>query len=218
MIETQLLNWLNTVAQWYLIVPFLVIIIRWKTFDIVHQRVSWYIIFTIAFVIGTFLLAKLKVNNLFIFYLSAPAFVWMVFRIYEPTIGKYKLWKFITFILIAFAVFVVIDMFFIEDYKTKFPTNIYPSQEIIILLIVYYYLYIFSKEARREFSLLWITLGIGMSALIMLIIVLYYPDTGFIENTIGHFIWAGLGSMSDIVSYSFITYGLYTARPKSLNL
>lgn len=218
MIETQLLNWLNTIAQWYLIVPFLVIIIHWKTFDIVHRRVSWYIIFNIAFVVGTFVLAKMKINNLFIFYLSSPAFVWMVLRIYEPTIGKYKFWKFIKIILIAFAVFVVIDMFFIEDYKAKFPANIYPSQEIIIILIVYYYLYIFSKEARREFSLLWITVGIGLSALIMLIIVLYYPDTGFTENTIGHLIWAGLGSTSDIVSYSFVTYGLYSAFPKLSNL
>lgn len=218
MIETQLLNWLNTIAQWYLIVPFLVIIIRWKTFDVIHRRVSWYIIFNIAFVVGTFVLAKMKINNLFIFYLSSPAFVWMVLRIYEPTIGKYKFWKFIKIILIAFAVFVVIDMFFIEDYKAKFPANIYPSQEIIIILIVYYYLYIFSKEARREFSLLWITVGIGLSALIMLIIVLYYPDTGFTENTIGHLIWAGLGSTSDIVSYSFVTYGLYSAFPKLSNL
>ncbi len=218
MIETQLLNWLSIIAQWYLIIPLLVIIIRWKTFDVIRQRVSWYIIFNIVFAVSTFVLAKMKVNNLFIFYLSSPAFVWMVFYIYQLTIGNYKFWKFIKIFLIAFAVFVVIDMFFIENYRTKFPNNIYPSQEIIILLIVYYYLYIFSKEARRDFSLLWISVGIGISALILLIIVLYYPDTGFTENTVGHFIWAGLGSMSDIISYSFVTYGLYVARPKLLNL
>jgi hypothetical protein len=217
MIETQLLNWLNTIAQWYLIIPFIIIVIRWNSFDVIRRRVSWYIIFNITFVAGTYLLANMKINNLFIFYLSSPAFVWMVFRIYEPTIGNYKFWKFITFIFITFALFVLIDMFFIENYRTKFPTNIYPTQEIIILLIVYFYFYIFSKEVRRDFSLLWITVGIGIAALIMLIIVLYYPDTGFVENTIGHFIWAGLGSMSDIISYSFITYGLYIARPKSLS-
>lgn len=218
MIETQLLNWLSTIAQWYLIVPFILIVFRWKTFDVIRRRVSWYIVFNIVFAVGTFLLAKMKINNLFIFYLSSPAFVWMVFRIYEPTIGNYKFWKFILIILSAFAIFVLIDMFFIENYKTKFPTNIYPSQEIIILVIVYFYLYIFSKEARQDFSLLWITIGIGISALIILIIVLYYPDTGFTENTFGHFIWAGLGSMSDIISYSFVTYGLYIARPKLAKL
>jgi hypothetical protein len=218
MIETQLLNWLNTIAQWFLIIPFTVIVLRWKTFDVIHRRISWYIIFNIAFVAGTYLMAKMKINNLFIFYLISPASVWMVLRVYEPTIGKYKFWKYIQIILIAFAIFVLIDMFFIENYKTKFPTNIYPSQEIIILIIVYYYLYIFSKEARLDFSLLWVTIGIGLSAIIMLIIVLYYPDTGFAENTIGHFIWSGLGSMSDIISYSFITYGLYIARSKLANV
>jgi hypothetical protein len=217
MIETQLLSWLSTIAQWYLTIPFILIIFRWKTFDVIRQRVSWYIIFNIVFAVGTLLMAKMKINNLFIFYLTSPAFVWVVFSIYEPTIGKYKIWKFIRILLITFAVFVLIDMFFIENYRTKFPTNIYPSQEVIILVICYYYLYIFSKEARRDFSLLWITVGIGISALIMLVIVLYYPDTGFVENTVGHFIWAGLGSISDIICYSFITYGLYCARPKLLN-
>lgn len=218
MIETQLLNWLSIIAQWYLIIPFILIIFRWNTFDVIRWRVSWFIIFNIAFAVGTLLLAKMKINNLFLYYLASPAYIWMVYLIFEPTIGSYKIWKFISITLITFAVFVVIDMFFIENYKTKFPTNIYPSQEIIILLIVYCYLYIFSKEARRDFSLFWVTIGIGLSALIMLIIVLYYPDTGFTENTFGHFVWAGLGSMSDIISYSFITYGLYVARPKLANL
>jgi hypothetical protein len=217
MIESQLLSWLSTIAQWYLIIPFFVILYRWKTFDFIRQKVSWYIFFNISFAILTLLLAKMRINNLFIFYLSSPAFVWMVFGIYELTIGNYKIWKYIKLILISFSIFVLIDMFFIENYRTKFPANIYPSQEIIILLICYYYIYIFSKEARRDFSLFWITIGIGISALIMLVIVIYYPDTGFVENTIGHFIWAGLGSMSDIISNSFITYGLYIARPKILN-
>lgn len=104
-------------------------------------------------------------------------------------------------------------MFWIEDLD-KFPNNVYPLQEIIVLMMVYFYFYIFSKEARQEFSALWVSLGIGLSALIILIILIYNPYLGFKPNTIGDFIWNGLGSFTTIISYSFVSYGLYIARPK----
>jgi hypothetical protein len=213
MIETKLLAWLYVISQWYIIVPLFFVILRWKSHDTIRRRVAWYILFNIGFVLITMLLARLKINNLFIFYLTSPAFLWIVYKIFEPEIGGYKTWKFIQFILIGFTIFVLIDMFFIENYKTKFPDNIYPPQEVIILIIVYFYLYIFSKEARKDFSMLWISIGICVSALILLIILLYSPTLGLSPNTIGYFINAGLSSFSEILSYSFIAYGLYIARP-----
>lgn len=213
MIETKILNLLYIVSQWYIVVPLFFIILRWNSHDNVRRRVAWYILFNISFVLITFLLAKFKINNLFIFYLTSPVFLWIVYKIFEPEIGKYKMWKFIQISLVGFFIFVFIDMFFIENYRTKFPDNIYPPQEVIILLIVYFYLYIFSREARKDFSLLWISIGIGVSALIMLIILIYTPTLGLSPNTLGYFINAGLSSFSEILSYSFIAYGLYIARP-----
>lgn len=212
MIETKLLSWLETIAQWYIVVPVFFVIFRWKSHDIIRRRVAWYIFFNISFVLITMLLAKMKINNLFIFYLTSPAFLWIVYKIFEPAIGKYKPWKFVQIILLAFSIFVILDMFYFENYRTQFPDNIYPPQEVIILIIVYFYLYIFSVEARKDFSLLWIAIGIGVSALIMLIILIYTPTLGLSPNTIGYFINAGLSSFSEILSYSFIAYGLYISK------
>jgi hypothetical protein len=172
------------------------------------------VIFNISFTGLTTLLDKLEVNNLFVFYIASPIFLWVIYRIFEPLIGTYKIWNFIKWMVIGFTIFVIIDMLWIENYRTKFPNNVYPPQEIIVLLIVYYYLYIFSKEARQDFSTLWVTIGIGFSALITLIILLYFPFLGFKPNTLGDFIWNGLGSFSSIISYSFVSYGLYIAKPK----
>jgi hypothetical protein len=214
MLETKLLYWLQIVSSWYILVPLALSIFRWKTHDVVRRRVAWFAVFNVCFTGITLLFEKLKINNLFMFYLASPLFLWVVYRIFEPLIGTYKIWQWIKYLVIGFAIFVVIDMFWIEDFRTKFPDNIYPAQEIIILLMVYYFLYIFSKEARQDFSSLWISIGIGISALLILISLIYNPYLGFKPNTFGYFVWVGLGSISDILSYSFITYGLYIARPK----
>lgn len=217
MIETQLLAILESIARWFLIMPLIIILFRWKSQDSIRRSVSWYILFNLFFNVVTYLMAMARINNLFIFYLASPGIVWIVYLIFKPAIGKYKPWRFIRFVTIIFTVFVVVDMFFIENYRTKSPDNIYPLQEIIILLMVYYYLYIFSKEARNDFSLLWISLGIGISAIFLLIILIYLPTLSHEENTLGYYIYAGLASFSDILSYSFITYGLYIASPKLLD-
>jgi hypothetical protein len=214
MIETKLLSWLQSFSSWYIILPLLIVLFRWNAHDVFRRRVAWYVIFNISFTGLTTLLDKLDVNNLFVFYLGSPIFLWVIFRIFEPLIGTYKIWNLIKWMVIGFALFVFIDMFWIENYITKFPNNVYPPQEVIVLFIVYYYLYIFSKEARQDFSSLWVTIGIGFSALITLIILLYFPFLGFKPNTLGDFIWNGLGSFSSIISYSFVSYGLYIAKPK----
>lgn len=214
MIETKFLSWLQIFSSWYIILPLILVILRWKTHEIFTRRVAWYVIFNILFTLTGTILAELNINNLFIFYLASPIFLWIVFKIFEPLIGSYKVWKYIKVMVIIFAFYVIIDMFWIENYKTKFPNNVYPPQEVIVLFIVYYYLYIFSKEARQDFSSLWITIGIGFSALITLIILLYFPFLGFKPNTLGGFIWNGLGAFSSIISYSFVSYGLYIAKPK----
>ncbi len=217
MIGTKLLALLETIARWYLIIPLIVVILRWKSHDLIRRRVAWIIFFNIAFNIITYEMAMMKINNLFVFYLASPVFIWINYLVYQPVIGKYKLWKIIRLSIIIFSIFVVIDMFFIENYRTKSPDNIYPPQEIILLFMVYYYLYIFSKEARKDFSLLWISLGIGISAILLLIILIYLPTLSYEENTLGYYIYAGLGSFSDILSYSFIAYGLYIANPKLID-
>ena len=214
MLETKILAWLQTISSWYILLPLIIVILRWKTHDIFRRRVAYYVIFNICFTsIGT-ILAELDINNLFLFYLGSPMLLWIVFSIYQSVIGEYKIWKFIMVLTIAFSVFVIVDMFWIEDFRTKFPNNVYPPQEVIELIIIYYYLYIFSKEARRDFSSLWISIGIGSSALIILIVLLYNPYLGYVPNTLGYFIWAGLGSFSSIISYSCVAYGLYIAQPK----
>ena len=214
MLETEILDWLQTISSWYIILPLIIVILRWKTHDVFRRRVAYYVIFNICFTsIGT-ILSKLNINYLFLFYLASPMLLWIVFSTYQSVIGEYKIWKLITILSIAFTVFVVIDMFFIEDFRNKFPNYVYPPQEIIELIIIYYYLYIFSKEARRDFSSLWISIGIGSSALITLIVLLYNPYLGFVPNTLGYFIWAGLGSFSSIISYSCVAYGLYIAQSK----
>lgn len=214
MIETKFLSWLQTFSSWYIILPLLIVIFRWNTHNVFTRRVAWYVIFNILFTITGTVLAELDINNLFIFYLASPMLLWIVFRIFEPLIGSYKFWRYIKVMVIIFTIFVLIDMFWIENFRTKFPNNIYPPQEVIALIIIYYYLFIFSKEARQDFSSLWVAIGIGISALITLVVLIYFPYLGFKPNTLGDFIWNGLGSFSSIISYSFVSYGLYIAKPK----
>ena len=213
MIETNFLSWLQTFSSWYIALPLLIIIIRWKTHDVFRRRVAFYVIFNILFT----LITTLVNHNIFMFYLASPIFLWIIFNIFATVLSEYKVWNFIKWLVIGFSIFAVIDMFWIEDYKNKFPDYIYPPQEIIVLFMVYYYLYIFSKEARQDFSALWISLGIGFSALVILIILLYNPYLGFKSNTFGDFIWSGLGSFATIISYSFVSYGLYIARTSLKN-
>ena len=217
MFDEKLLNWLDIFSQWYMILPLTVIIFKWKTFDTIHRRVAYYVFFNVGFAIITKIFAELKINNYFLFYLASPLLLWFIYRIFEPSIEMLSMWKYIRMLVIGFAVFVLIDMIWIEDFKKTFPENIYPPQEIILLFIIYYYLYIFSKEARQDFSLLFISIGIGLYALIILFILIYNPYLGFVPNTLGYFIWAGIGSFAEILTNSFISYGLYIARPKSIN-
>ena len=217
MIETKFLSWLQTFSSWYISLPLLIVIFRWNTHDLFRRRVAWYVIFNIVFTVLTTVLDKIDINNLFVFYLASPVFLWIVYRIFEPLIGTYKIWNLIKLMVVGFSIFVLVDMFWIENFRTKFPNNVYPPQEVIILFIIYYLLYIFSKEARQDFSSLWVAIGIGISALITLIILLYFPFLGFKPNTLGDFIWNGLGSFSSIISYSFVSYGLYIAKSKLLN-
>ena len=217
MFDEKSLNWLDIFSQWYMVLPLTVIIFRWKTFDIIHRRVSYYVFFNIGFAIVTKIFAELKINNYFLFYFASPLMLWFIYRIFEPSIGMFKMWIYIKMLVVGFAIFVLIDMIWIEDFLKIFPENIYPPQEIILLFIIYYYLYVFSKEARQDFSLLFISIGIGLYALIILFILIYNPYLGFVPNTLGYFIWAGIGSFAEILTNSFISYGLYIARPKSVN-
>ena len=217
MFDEKLLNWLDVFSQWYMVLPLTIIVFRWKTYDKIHRRVVYYVFFNAGFAIVTKIFAELKINNYFLYYLASPLMLWFIYRIYEPSISGLKMWKYIKISVIVFAVFVLIDMIWIEDFKKIFPENIYPPQEIILLFIIYYYLYIFSREARRDFSLLLISIGIGVYALIILFILIYNPYLGFIPNTLGHFLWAGIGSFAEILTNSFISYGLYIAIPKSNN-
>lgn len=210
MLETELLAWLQTISSWYILLPLTLVVLRWKTHDVFRRWVAYYVIFNISFTI----LATILYPNWYLFYLTPPIFLWIVYKMFDIMIGTYKLWKQISILTAGFAIFVLIDLFWIEGQNHQFPNNIYPLQEVIVLFIIYYYLYIFSKEARQDFSALWVSIGIGASALITLIVLLYFPYLGFKPNTLGYFIWAGLGSFSSILSYSFVTYGLYIARPK----
>lgn len=213
MIETEFLAWLQTFSSWYIALPLIIIIIRWKTHDVFRRRVAFYVIFNISFTLITTVVS----HNIFMFYLASPIFLWIIYTIFSTVLSEYKVWNFIKWLVIGFSIFAIIDMFWIEDYKNKFPDYIYPPQEIIVLFMVYYYLYIFSKEARQDFSSLWISLGIGFSAMVILIILLYNPYLGFRSNTLGDFIWSGLGSLATIISYSFVSYGLYIAQPSLIN-
>ncbi len=208
MLDKNLLVWLQDISSWYIILPLLIVILRWKQHDVIRRRVSWYVFFNIS-VTG---LAYVIPNNWYLFYLTPPIFVWIVFKIYEPQIGSYKIWNLIKYLVIGFAVYAIIDMIWIE--WGKFPENIYPVQSIVILFVVYYFLYIFSKEARKDFSSLWISIGIGISALLIFIVLVYFPYLGFKPNTFGYFLWMGLGSVSTILTYSCISYGLWIARPR----
>jgi len=215
MIGNQILYWLNIVSSWYIILPISIVILRWTSHDAVRRRVAWYVIFNLGFTFFNYLLAYLDFSNIFLYYLASPMLLLFIYLIFNELLKGKGYWQYVKYLLITYILYVAIDMFWIEDFR-KFPENIYPIEKALIVFIVYYFLYFFSKEARRDFSSLWIALGIGINALLAFIILIYSPYLGFEDNTIGQFIWYGLGSLLTIISYSFIAYGL-GIHPKNLN-
>ena len=105
-------------------------------------------------------------------------------------------------------------MLWLENFRTDFPANIYPIEKAIIIFMAYYFLYRFSKTGGSDFSSFWIGLGIGINALFSFVLIVYTPHIGSEENTIGDFVWRGLGSIISLISYSFVTYGLWIAKPR----
>ncbi len=207
MIEYKLLEYLRAISSWYIILPLIIVAFRWKTHDTVRRWAAWYVIFNIILTA----ISTILYPNWYIFYISSPIFVWIVYQFFQPLIAKYKVWQYIKWLVIAYSVFAMLDMFFIE--WGKFPKYIYPVQSLVILLMVYYFLYIFSIEARKDFSSLWISMGMGFSALIIFMVLVYFPSLGFKPNTFGYYIYMSMGAFSNIISYSCFSYGLYIAKP-----
>jgi hypothetical protein len=213
MISKEILRWLGVVSSYYILLPFLVILFRWSTHDTIRRRVGWYVLFNLCFTVITFATARV-INNTFIFYLASPIYIFFVYRVYDAMVTHDQLWRFVRWGILAYFVFVVVDMIWLENFRTDFSANLYPIEKSIIIFMAYYFLYQFSKRAGTDFSALWIGLAIGINALFSLVVILYTPYIGFRENIISYFIWAGLGSIISIVSYSLITYGLWIAKPR----
>ena len=216
MIDFQILEWLNLLSSWYILLPLGIVILRWASLDAVRRRVAWYVFFNLGFTLFGSLLVYLDYNNIFIFYLGSPLLLLFIYLIFDILLKEKKVWQYVKWLVISYTLFVAVDMFWIEGFR-NFPENIYLIEKAIIVFMAYYFLYFFSKEARQDFSSLWIAVGIGINALLSFIILFYSPHLGLKENTIGAFIWYGLGSSMSIISYSFVAYGLWTA-PKILSI
>lgn len=213
MLTTRVLQILGTISMWYIIIPLSVVFLRWQMHDTIRRRVGWYVIFNAAFSLLTALTAS-SMNNLIIFYLASPVYVLLVYRVYEAMYGEKGQLRMTTWLIIAYCVFVVIDMTWIENVQKNFPAIIYPIEKGIIIFMAYYFLYCFSVNGGSDFSAFWIGLSIGINALFSLVLIVYTPYIGWEENTIGFFVWYGLGSIISLISYSMVTYGLWIAKPR----
>jgi hypothetical protein len=213
MAANDLLYWLGLVSSYYILLPLLLVGLRWRVHDTVRRRVAWYVIFNLSFTVLTRVTAGLF-DNIFLFYLASPVYLTLVWRIYDALVKPTQVWRVVSWLIGTYWVFVAIDMIWLENFRVDFSKNIYPVEKSLIVFMAYYFLYQFSRESRADFSSLWIGLGIGINALLSLVSVVYMPYVGgWDDNTIGNFIWNGLGSIITLVSYSFVAYGLWIAKP-----
>lgn len=219
MISHSLLYWLGLLSSAYILVPLLLVTRWWQGHDAVRRRVGWYIIFNATFSLLTFALAPLMSSNLVLFYLASPLYIVLVYRIFDALVVRNAtptpvFWQVIRGLVVAYCFFVAVDMIWLENVEKEFSKNIYPPEKALIVSMSFYFLYRFSREARSDFSSLWIGLGIGINALLSLIILVYSPYISLQPNTLGDFVWSGLGSIITVISYSFVTYGLWIGRSR----
>lgn len=213
MLTAKTLQLLGIISMWYIIIPLSVVGLRWQTHDTIRRRVGWYVIFNAAFSLITALTAS-SMNNLIIFYLASPIYILLVYRIYEAMHGKNEQLRLTKWLVGIYCLFVIVDMIWIENVQKNFPSNIYPIEKGIIIFMAYYFLYRFSINGGSDFSSFWIALAIGLNALFSLVLIVYTPYIGWQENTIGYFVWYGLGSIISLISYTMVTYGLWIAKPR----
>ncbi|MBN8820495.1 MULTISPECIES: hypothetical protein [unclassified Spirosoma] len=197
------------------------VILRWAVHDTIRRRVAWYIIFNFGFTFITYTTAFL-IKNIFIFYLASPLYIYLVYRVYDAMVSVTVFWKIVQWIILAYCIFVGVDMIWLENIRTNFPVNIYPVEKAIIVIMAYYFLYRFSKAGSTDYSAFWIGLAIGINALFSFIHLIFasdfdHPSLLAEKNTISYFVWFGIGPMISLISYSFVSYGLWIAKPKLPN-
>jgi hypothetical protein len=214
MISYLVLEWLQLFSQAYIVLPLLLVISRWRSHDAFRRRVGWFILFNAAFPVLSWALFSLFDNNMPLFYLASPVLVMLIYRLFDvwPSTSATAFWKIIRGLVVAYCLFVVVDVIWLENPMTTFSTHIYPPEKLLIVLMAFYFLYQFSREAHTDFSSLWIGIGIGTNALFTLMILIYSPYLSLQANTIGFFMWYGLASFVSILTYSFYAYGLWIYR------
>lgn len=212
MLSNNTLFWLGVVSSWYIVVPLLMVVVRWSAHDAIRRRVAWYVLFNASFTALTYSTFRVM-DNIFIFYIASPIYIILVYRVYDAMVPKDGFWRMVGWVIMAYCLFVGFDMLWLENFRTDFPANLYPAEKSIIISMAYYFLYRFSKTGSSDFSALCIGLGIGINALFSLVLIVYTPYIGAEENTIGYFVWHGLGSIISIISYSLVAYGLWIAKP-----
>lgn len=217
MIANHILKWLQIISSWYILIPLGIVILRWTVHDTIRRRVGWYVVFNFFFTAVTYTTAFL-IKNVFIFYLASPIYIYLVYRVYDAMVATTEPWKIVRWLIVAYCVFVGIDMLWLENIRAEFPSNIYPAEKAIIVLMAYYFLYRFSKTGNTDYSAFLIGLGIGINALFSFVHIVFasyvdHPSLLAEKNTIGYFMWFGVGPMFSLISYSFVTYGLWIAKP-----
>jgi hypothetical protein len=219
MLTNTTLKLLGQFASAYILLPLLLVLLGWRSHDHIRRQVRWYVLFNAAFSLLARLSLLLMARNTPLFYAASPVLVVLVYRVYDamvtsPALPVPLFWRVVRGLVVVYCVFVVVDMLWLEDALKGISRLIYPPEKTLIVTMAFYFLYRFSSEARTDFSSLWIGFGIGLNALLTLIILFYSPHIGLRAGTVGYFIWWGLGSIVTLISYSMIAYGLWIYRPR----
>jgi hypothetical protein len=224
-LTNETLHWLGLFASAYILMPLCLTWLRWRSHDRIRRQVRWYVLFNALFTITSFSLAKLdrSGNNLLLFYVASPLLVVLVYRIYDAMVLAKQttvptVWWVVRGLVVAYCLFVVVDMIWLEDPTRQISKIIYPPEKALIVTMAFYFLYRFSSEARSDFSSLWIGAGIGLNALLNLVILFYSPHIGMLPGSVGYFLWWGLGSIVTLTSYSMIAYGLWIFKPRRVQV
>ncbi len=214
MISYLVLEWLQLFSQAYILLPLLLVISRWRSHDAFRRRVGWFILFNAAFPVLSWALVSLFNKNIPLFYVASPLLVVLIYRLFNawPGTSAMAFWRVIRGLVVAYCLFVVVDMIWLENPMTTFSRHIYPPEKLLIVLMSFYFLYRFSRAAHTDFSSLWIGIGVGTNALLSLMILLYSPYLSLQPNTVGFYMWYGLASFVSILTYSFYAYGLWVYR------
>jgi hypothetical protein len=220
-INNTTLYWLGLSAATYILLPLLLILVQWRVHDRIRRRVGWYVLFNATFSVVSY---SGLIRSPLLFYAASPVLVVLVYRIYDAMVlGTSaavvpRFWQVVRGLVVAYCLFVLVDMIWLEDVSKGISKIIYPPEKALIVTMAFYFLYRFSSEAHTDFSSLWIGFGIGLNALLNLVILFYSPHIGLRDGTVGYFLWWGLGSIVTLTSYSMLAYGLWIYKPRRVQV